>query len=39
MQQESQVRVGDWRTLVMLWNTAVTGVFRAPAGAWGKLLG
>jgi len=38
-QQESQVRAGDWRTLVTLWNTTVTGVFRAPAGALGKLLG
>lgn len=27
------VQAGDWRTLVSLWNTTATGVFRAPAGA------
>ena len=30
---ESPVRAGDWRTLVTLWNTTATGLFRAPAGA------
>lgn len=29
----SYVKAGDYRTLVTLWNTNATGVFRCPAGA------
>ncbi len=36
-EMSTRVEAGDWRTLVTLWNTTATGLFRGPAGAQIKV--
>ncbi len=36
-EMSTRVEAGDWQTLVTLWNTTATGLFRGPAGAQIKV--